>query len=1140
MSDPLPQLTRAVVDAFAPLGAALGDPRLAAGLLAELGVEVSLDEDGLADIANLLPSLARVNADLVPMAQRLAAGQPLDVADALAAVEVALAVRADLATLAAGPSGGAVSGLPPPLDDPDTWRAIGAALPGALVAGWLESALAAVHAPLRLGGVVRDTYDQHGRRRREVGWDRLGALAEDPLGAIRAEYGWGGDLAHLPLLGAIRDAAGALGLRLRWGPIPRERVTRWYPDGPPPSAMRALILGLGAAGEIGVAAVPIPAAPEPGPVRGLALVNLGTPADGAEIEVATGWIASVAGAAGPADVPALELLPGAPAAIVGGAGAVDLALALRGDPAAPWVVAGPPDGLRLTLSGLALTLAATGPVGAPRLAASIGTSGDGIGLALPSGEGDGFLAALLPDGAQGGAAVTLTWSADDGFALEGDVGLVAVMAIDRAIGPVHLERLRLELTLGQESELVLGLTARAQLGPFAVAVEDVGLRLTAALADGAGGALDPLALAIAFKPPTGVGLELDLGVGGGAGFLWLEPEIGRYSGALALDLVEIGLAAIGVVDTQLPGDPDGFALFLSISATFPGLPLGFGFFLSGVGGLLCLNRTMDALALADGLKSGAVDALLFPEDPLEDAPLIIGQLDSWFPIAPGSTVVGVAARITWGLPTLITGDLALVVSFPDVEIAVLGSVSMVLPDEETALIELHMDTLGVIDTSAGVVSVVASLYDSTLLRTIHLSGDMAMYARVGADPYFLLSVGGYNPAFDPPGDLPAAVTDLRRMRAEVALSEDVRLGIEAYVAVTSNTLQFGALAEIEASDRFLGVTYTAHAEVGFDVLLVFSPFAFIADLHANAEVTAGEKELLAVDLRAHVEGPQPWYATGSASFDFFGIDVSFAIAVGWSAPPAARPAEDVLELVTTALDDPVAWAPRAPATIAGDPVLLDAPEPAGEVWMRPDGELVAAQSVAPLDREMDAFGEYAIAGPRRLDLDAAGFDEVKAATWSPVTDWFAPALYDTMGRAEKLTAPSFEAMTAGAAIGCAASVVDADEATAVTPDYEVAIIADEATRWLARPRPMALSLAATTAGLALDPSRPRPARSVTAPSFAVGETRWRTADAVTGTAIGFPTTHRAAADQLRADIAGDPSLRGARTVAPAYALAGAP
>ena len=259
-SDPLPQLTRAIVDAFAPLGTVLSDARLAAGLLAELGVDVALDQGDLDRIAALLTSLPRVTAELVPMAERLAAGEELDAGDALTAVEVADAVRRDLETLSQGPSAGAVSGLPGPLDDPATWTAIGAALPGSLIAGWIESALPPVHAPLRLGGVVRDTYDAHGRRHREVGWGRLGDLVRDPAGTIGDEYGWGGDLDHLPLLGAIRDAARAIGLRLRWGLLPSELIAPWYPDGPP-SAMRALILGLGPAGEVGVAALPIPAEP---------------------------------------------------------------------------------------------------------------------------------------------------------------------------------------------------------------------------------------------------------------------------------------------------------------------------------------------------------------------------------------------------------------------------------------------------------------------------------------------------------------------------------------------------------------------------------------------------------------------------------------------------------------------------------------------------------------------------------------------------------------------------------------------------------------------------------------------------------------------------------------------------------------
>lgn len=43
-----------------------------------------------------------------------------------------------------------------------------------------------------------------------------------------------------------------------------------------------------------------------------------------------------------------------------------------------------------------------------------------------------------------------------------------------------------------------------------------------------------------------------------------------------------------------------------------------------------------------------MDAILFPDDPVRDAPLIVDQLDAWFPLAQGSAVVGVAAQIDWG------------------------------------------------------------------------------------------------------------------------------------------------------------------------------------------------------------------------------------------------------------------------------------------------------------------------------------------------------------------------------------------------------------------------------------------------------------------------------------------------------------
>src|SRR4029079_4453367 len=98
---------------------------------------------------------------------------------------------------------------------------------------------------------------------------------------------------------------------------------------------------------------------------------------------------------------------------------------------------------------------------------------------------------------------------------------------------------------------------------------------------------------------------------------------------------------------------------------------------------------------------GAVDAILFPDDVLGATDSIVAGLDAWFPAAEGSSVFGVAATITWGTrKTLVTGELGVMVCVPELEIAVLGSVAMALPDEAEALLDLHMDAVGVIDVAS--------------------------------------------------------------------------------------------------------------------------------------------------------------------------------------------------------------------------------------------------------------------------------------------------------------------------------------------------------------------------------------------------------------------------------------------------------
>jgi hypothetical protein len=205
--------------------------------------------------------------------------------------------------------------------------------------------------------------------------------------------------------------------------------------------------------------------------------------------------------------------------------------------------------------------------------------------------------------------------------------------------------------------------------------------------------------------------------------------------------------------------------------------------------------------------------------------------------------------------------------------------------------------------------------------------------------------------------------------------------------------------------------------------------------------------------------------------------------------------------------------------------------------VRPDAELEAVQSVAPLDRALDRYGLYEIDGPTTIALVGAGLDGTTAGTdWDAVTDWFAPAQFDDMTRTEKLAAPSYEEMTAGVRFGAGGVSFPEAEAATVTPDYEVRILDEEATRKGGR-LPLKGTLLAATAALALEPSLRRPARTVTSASFGVGSTPWALADATTGGAAGSTGTYREALAGLATALAADPGVRGAIRIAPEHALA---
>ncbi|GJF31482.1 hypothetical protein KNE206_41820 [Kitasatospora sp. NE20-6] len=718
----------------------------------------------------------------------------------------------------------------------------------------------------------------------------------------------------------------------------------------------------------------------------------------------------------------------------GGTGEVSGRLTVTADPQdGPLLRIGPATGTRLEIDGVTASIDARAAAGQP-FSFTVGLHTGGARLVLGAGE-DPFLARVLPDEP---LVVALDLGAEfspgTGLRFTGSAGLDRTFPVALELGPVRIPRVRVRFAVDSTGVAVeVGADLTLALGPLLVSAADLGLRLEAAGAEGGTGNLGPLALRAALKPPTTIALSVDSGPVSGSGALTVDPGRGRYAGAaqLRIDLggYDIRLTALAVIDTRLPdGTPlrgpdgsDGWSLLLLASGSWsPGWQLGLGFALSGLGLLVGVNRAADPEALRAGVKTRALDALLFPApatasggtDPTA-LPEVLGGL---FPAAPGRHVAGVMARITWGPQPLVTADLALFLEFPaPLRAGLAARITAALPDPKAPVVKLRMDAVGLVDLGTRTASLDAVLVDSAIAG-FPLTGEMAMRLQWGARRRFLLSVGGFHPRFT---DKPAGFPQLRRVALDLGRGDDPRIRAEAYLAVTSNTVQHGARVELRASKA----GFTVEGQLGYDALIQLSPFAFEVDVFARAAVKRGSKVLLAVGIELNLSGPNPWRARGKAHFKiwFVSVSVSFDVTSGTRARTALPKTADPLADLRRALADPASWSASAPGS---GPVTVRQVRPrAGEVLVHPLGELTVSQRVLPLGVVIERVGPDRVERRTAYDIAGVSFGTGRQSRPGPlgaaVTDAFAPGHFLELDDAARLSRPSFENMRSGCRIGAA-------------------------------------------------------------------------------------------------------------------------
>jgi hypothetical protein len=511
----------------------------------------------------------------------------------------------------------------------------------------------------------------------------------------------------------------------------------------------------------------------------------------------------------------IELAPPSPGASFEGALGITVT-AEQTAPPAPFMLFGATGGSRLELKQVVFDAGAHVAWGGGKGsgAPSLSTSLRGLKLVIDAGGGDGFLAKILPDTKfEAEFDLVMSVAGDRGVYFGGSSALEVRLPTHIPIGPISIEGITLGVAIKDATlPLSLGADIKANFGPFVAVVQNMGVTVTAAFPPN-GGNLGPLQLDLGFKPPNGVGLSIDAGVIKGGGFLSLDFDKGEYFGALELSFQNvIDLKAIGIINTKLPDGKQGFALLVLVTAEFVPIQLGFGFTLVGVGGLLGVNRTLDTPALMAGVRTGALESVLFPQDIVANINRIISDLKTIFPIAEGHVLIAPMGKIGWGTPTIMSVEIGVILDIPDPEFTIIGVLRVSLPAEDAPLLKLQVNFAGGIDFNKSLLWFNASLFDSRLL-IYTLAGDMALRIGWGATPMFVLSVGGFHPAFH---ELPDDLRDMKRMSISLLSGSNPRLTVENYFAVTSNTVQSGARVELYAE----ACGFNVYGFLGYDLLVL--------------------------------------------------------------------------------------------------------------------------------------------------------------------------------------------------------------------------------------------------------------------------------------------------------------------------------
>jgi hypothetical protein len=910
------------------------------------------------------------------------------------------------------------SGLPATIDTGEFTGDFPGQLTDYLVANYFLVNQPTVGGVLLAAGVIRKTAKPAaGKRpayqRLDIDWNGLGSVFGDALSTFKNAYGWGGPAFGQQLFLDNMSAVGdALGLTVFSDPISSALEATLTQGATLTTDLQDFTLRWELLGNLvsdadlsaGLDFYVLP--PTGSAAPGIAILPYVKGSVSEAIDISDRLSLILKAAFDLAGGVLVSIRPGQPVSlstgIFGGssstAAAFSAQLLNQNSSSAKQILLGTEDASRLEYGSLGLTVGVRTDSATTSFYAEAALT-DGALVIAPGADADGFLAQLLPSSFTVDASITVGLDSRLGVYFSGSGGLEIEIPAHISLGPIEIMSATISVKPTSGSiPIELGATIQGDLGPLQAVVENVGLRIALTFPK-TGGNLGPVNAALAFKPPNGVGLSIDAGVVTGGGYLYIDPDRGEYAGALQLEIADfLSVAAIGLITTKMPDGSSGFSLLIILTADFGvGIQLSFGFTLLAVGGLIGLNRTMLFQPLMDGVRTNAIQSIMFPQDIIANAPRIISDLRAIFPPQQGTFLIGPMAKIGWGTPTLISLSLGVIIEIPPGDVAILGILRMALPADEIAILVLQVNFAGALEFDKQRFYFFATLFDSHILF-ITIAGGMGVLFAYGSDANFVVSIGGFHPQFTPP-PLPFPTPD--RISIDLINESFARIHADGYFAITTNTVQFGT-----HSNFYFGFSAcNVQGSSGFDALIQFSPFHFIVEVSTQFSVQVFGVGVYGVGIDVSLEGPTPWHVHGTASLSFFFFSIDIGIDFTWGDDPnTTLPPVAVMPILTAEADKATNWRTQLAAQAKLLVTLRKLDPTEADMILHPAGTLQVSQRSIPLDLHLDKVGSQKPSDADQFSMTVNGTALTKTAD---LQEQFAPSQFRDFDDAAKLSQPAF-------------------------------------------------------------------------------------------------------------------------------------